>query len=630
MSFFDLQYGERIALEKSVKEIAGKHITVSKSSKLQLKFPENIIDWTVNEKFNGSDRIYSNRGQYYALREFFQCYCPACSDIRGEEVFIVDEEKLRNDVLLVHDWEEGYDYCPKCGMKREEFEEEGALKRYNVLLGIIGMRAGKTWLAGNIMTFIEMFMISMGNVKKALGLEMAPFIELACIAVSVAQAKDTIWAQYKEIRNASPWFDDLYEQMLALGYVKTREYDLTSDMVIVNEVCGYKITMLASSSASIAGRTRICYIIDELGRFDTTESKRSASEVWRVGNSSLKTVRKIVREKKLPFWLGSLFAIESPISVDDHGMKMYSGSDNVRHLFKMKFATWEFNKEYVEEDFADEFESDFYGANRDFGADPPGAETPFIEDWDLFIRYAEDKMLSPVVQFTDTVRTDGDITYIGKKIVHVPMDQDEWFIAGDAGKTKDTFALVGGKKVRTNEGFVFVNTFIMHILPNKKERRYVDFTCILDILITLSKRVRIGKIVFDHWNTESILQEGRKMGLPIEHFAMSSIRVDDFFKYKNDLILGLIRMLPRTSHEDSDPKLMDSQTRFYWEAKRMQRSKDLKRVDHSKNSTSDVFECAVNCYRIATIISERKGQMFEQNADAWGQPGNNIVRLNRW
>lgn len=630
MTFFDLQRGEKKEIEKAIQAVAEQHITVSKDKAIKLKYPANVIEWATGEDFHGLERIYSNRGQYYALREFFQCYCPVCSDIHGEDVFSVSEEELKNDVLLVRNWEEGYDYCPICGTHKEDFEEEGALKSHNIMLGIVGMRAGKTMLAAIMMTFIEMFMVSTGNIKKALGLESAPFIEMACIAVSAQQAKDTIWAQYMEIRNSSPWFTKLYEQMLELGHVKSKEYDLTSGSVITNDICGYKVVSLASSSASIAGRTRIWFVIDELGRFDTTDSKRSASEVWRVGNSSLKTIRKSIKERGLPSWLSSLIAIESPISVDDYGMKMYSGMNNVRHLFKMKFSTWGFNKEYEEADFSDEFETDYHGAVRDFGAQPPGAELPFIEDWDLFLKYAEDKMLTQLIRFEDTVRTDGDITYVGKRVTQVPMDQDEWFIAGDAGKTKDTFALVGGKKIRVGDGFIFTMGFAMHILPNKSQKRYVDFTCILDILDIICKRVRVSKILFDHWNSESIMQEGRKKGLPIEQFAMSSVRVDDFFKFRNDLPLGLIKCLPRTSNEDSDPKLMDSQSRFYWEMKRMQRSKDLKRVDHSKNSTSDIVECVVNCYRMATILSERKGQMFEQNADAWGSPANNIVRMSRW
>lgn len=626
MSFLTFEHGEKRALERELEACVNSGIAIQPEG-LGLAFPRNFIEWAAHEDFLGLDRIFSNRGQYYALREYFQCYCPVCTNIRGKDIFEVSEKALRDDALLEIDWVNHTEFCPKCGGQKEDFLAEQALEKHNMMLGIVGMRAGKTTLAAIMMSIVEMFLISLGDAKKVMGLENAPFIEIACIAVSAQQARDTIWAQFKELRTNSPWYQQLNSVMAGLGHVKTREYDISSDGIVKNNLAGYKIISLNSSSASIAGRTRVWYTIDELGRFDTTESKRSASEIWRVGNSSLKTIRKIAQQKSLPFWLGSMIAIESPISVDDYGMQMMGSSSNVKHMFRMKFATWEFNREYEAEDFDDEFSVDFHGAKRDFGADPPGAEIPFIEDWDLFLKHGEDKMLMPLVQFDDIARQDGDITYVGKRLRSVSMDQDEWIIAGDAGKTKDTFALAGAKKIMHNNGeFEFVIGFVMHILPDKAHKKYVDFTCVEPILETLCQRLRVTKICFDYWNSELMIQSLRKKGIPAEQYSMSSVKIDDYWNFTNDLPMGRIKLLPRISSEDGEAKLMDSQTRFYWEMKRMQRSKDLKRVDHSDKSTSDIVECVVNCYRMAASKSGRKGQEFESNADQWG----NLVKMRRW
>jgi hypothetical protein len=141
--------------------------------------------------------------------------------------------------------------------------------------------------------------------------------------------------------------------------------------------------------------------------------------------------------------------------------------------------------------------------------------------------------------------------------------------------------------------------------------------------------VKVAKISFDYWDSDSIIQELQKEGLPAEQYQMSSARVEDFFAFKSAYQGGRIKLLPRRVSEDSDPKMMDSQTRQYWELKRMQRSKDLKRVDHSNTSTSDITECIVNCYRIL-FGTERSSrgvkQTFQQPSNQFG----GIVRFRRW
>jgi hypothetical protein len=575
---------------------------ISDKNILELQHPTSVIEWAASGKFLGLKAIYDNRGQYYALREFFQCYCPLCSSISGEEVFEVDKKELFRDKLLVLDNHK--EYCPDCGLDKETMLNEGLLNNYNILLGVIGMRAGKTMLASIAMTFFEQYLISTGDIKRFLELEKAPHIEICCLAVSGKQTKDTIWAQYSSLRKETEWFKNLDEQMRELGFFKDGSYNILADEVN-NEVCGYKVEGMNSSSATLAGRTRILYVIDELGRFDTTESKRSASEIWRVGNHSLKTVRKIVKDKKLPYWLGSLIGIESPISVDDYGMKkLDSKSEN---MFKMKFSTWDFNREYEQEDFKEEFEDDYYGATRDYGADPPGSAIPFIEDWELFREFVEDKEIQPHLQFIDTERYVGEVCYLGKNLSFGTLDLGEWFIACDAGKSRDTFAIVGCKREWTDNGEVrLVHRFSTHILPNASMKRYVDFLCVEGLLEDICKKLRVSRICFDYWQSETVVQSLQRKGYNVEQYAMSSVRLADFFSFKNASMQGKIKILPRNGSEDGENKLMDSDTRLYWEMKRMERDKNLTKVDHNKNSTSDLFECIVNCYRMMTEGFDKK------------------------
>lgn len=564
--------------------------------------PDNVIDWAVSPKFLNFPVIYTNRGQYYALREFFQCYCPICSPFSSEEVMELDTETLKKDVLLVYDWEKHVEFCPRCGSTKAELMKDKLLTPYNSAIGVIGMRAGKTTFAAIAMTFMEAFLICTGGAKSYLGVPSAPFIEIGCVAVSKEQAKDTIWAQFLKLRDDSPWFGEFKEIIYENNYEKEKLYVETGS-VITNEIIGLHIKSLHSASGSMAGRTRTFFVVDEIGKFDTTESKRSASEVWRMGSHSLKTVRKQVTEKNLPNWFGSILGIGSPHSIDDFGMKMFN-KEGSEAVFKMKFATWQFNKEYTEGDFKEEFADDWVGATRDFGANPPGAETPFIEDWKTTLDLCEDTGASPVILFANTERfgrmshIKDQITFLGKKVAHHGLDRDEHVLACDAGARRDSFAMVGCKRVWKGNTYEMHQTFALHILPNGPKLRYVDYECIVPLIQDIAKVVSLKRICFDYWNSEFVVQKLSGLGMPVEFYPMAATKLQDFYSFKEALNLGQIYLLPRVGSEDGDPVEMDTTTRQYWEMKRMQRSKDLKKVDHSTTSTSDIFECVVNCWRM--------------------------------
>jgi len=612
-------------LSIQVSDYLNKAFSITEDNKkIDLPYPVNPIEWVASEKFLNLSAIYDMRGQYYALREFFQCYCPICSSFSSKDVFTIDKSKLLKDNLLVWDNNKMDEFCPKCGLLKRDFIKEGLLKEYNVLVGAIGMRAGKTTLAGMIMSYVEVFFNRLGDIRRALGLESVPYIEIGCIAVSAQQAKGTIWAQFGSIRDNSIWYERFREYMNDSGYVKDGLYEELGSSVR-NDVVGYHIESMNSSSASLAGKTRGLFIIDELSRFDTTESKRSASEVWRVGLHSLKTVRKAVKDMGLPGWVGSLVAIGSPLSVDDYLM-MKLKDESGDSVLKMHYSTWEFNRLYKESDFVQEFEDDYIAAVRDFGAEPPGSDVPFFENWDMIVELVEDKGLKPVVDFDGIERIGyGGVVYIGKVVKDIRFDDGEWFIGCDAGKSRDSFGIVGCKRIWDKSGgFSLVCGFVVHILPDAVARRYVDYECIPLLLEVICKRLKVLKISFDYWNSESIVQHLELKGLPVEQYAMSALKVDDFLSFRGGLLSGRVKLLPRLRSEDSDSRLMDSQTRLYWEMKRMRRSRDLAKVDHSPRSTSDLFECLVNCWRMASsnIDIGRNFESFNNFGD--------IIRIRKW
>ncbi len=608
----------------------------------------NIIEFAVETEYLDVPGIYMNKGQYYVLREFFGLRCPICNDSSDEASSVWDKEEdyLRKEILFTWDESVGDFVCPVCKAEQKDLVVQGLLEVKDTLLGVVGMKAGKTMLAAIIMAYVEQFLIKRGDLRKYFNMLKTPFFEISAMAVSDKQAQQTIWAQYMAIRSQSEWFQRFEKIMHDEGYDKMEKY-VKKTTEIKNDVSGLLIQSLNSSSASSAGRAKVMFVIDEIGRFDTTESKRSAKEVWGVGQASLRPVRKQVIEMKLPYWLGAFIAIGSPISVEDFGMKKLKDAQarSSSNIWAIHSSTWEFNRVYTKDDFANDFDEDFVMAKRDFGAEPVGTESPFFDNWELF-EAAGQHGIKPMVSFMDEDRSTGDgIVYLGKSIVQVEQDKYNHWICGDAGKSKDTFGLVGvhAEEMDVNgmKQWVTVQDFALHILPDAAKRKLVWFESFEEIIKRLAVIWHVVKVSFDYWDTDSMVQELKvNQGIDVEQYAMSALRVDDFIRFKKDVYRGKIWILPKITDEDGESKIMDSQTRLYWEAKRMERSKDLKKVDHSKRSTSDLIEPLVNCHRLVreyygenVVIdtgSHRKADILKMEQQGGDQFIGGVVRFRRW
>lgn len=561
-----------------------------------VEMARNVIQFVVEKRFLNDPEIYDYKRQYQVLRDFFQLRCPVCNPLTPEAIDVWDKgrEYLESEVLL--EWSERYneDVCPRCKMTRSEFERDGLLKRYNIMVGCAGMRSGKTTVAALCLLWFEHFLICRGvDLGLYFGLEKTPEFVLTVVATSGDVAKRTIWSAYKVFRERSEWFRNLKVKcVLEEGGRVVRYPDIRLVVDCKN-----------SNSASLAGPTRVGFVIDELARFDTTESKRSAFEVWSVGMHSLKTVREVVERRSLPYWLGSLIGIGSPISEDDWLMKKLREAKYVPGMFYFHYATWEFNPFISRESLAQEFEEDYYGAMRDFGAQPLGAEVPLVKDFGLFVSKIVDKNLEPKVVFEDEIVEDEfGTSYVSKRVVDIAGDDGNvHYMAFDAGKSKDAFAGACAhgefRRIVAPDGserieWVTVYDFVVAIVP--RGRMVVWFKAIEDLIRLVVSRWKVGKVMFDNWSSDSIVQSLRKSGINVEQKPFGAMNVADIERFLSCVQEGKVRFFA-PSEEDlkEDVRTMSDVGRFFWEAKRMRRSKDLKKIDHGVGSTSDLFEVVV-------------------------------------
>jgi len=532
---------------------------------LELAVPApNAIEWCTGENWCNSADLYEYYGSYQTIRDYFQLRCPICnpggSDFRsGQPGDCWDKPRswLESEVLLVWHPENLEDTCPRCHTTRSEFVDDGLLKNYNQMHLLIGMRAGKSMTAALMGTYSEHRILTLahgwpGGIHGYLGISKAETFEMTFLAASDVQSQDTIWTKFNGFRQNSPWFRKYVPWVARQAEAQARigmrpwRYD-EAVKTIRNEHPRVRLVTnsLNSNSSSQAGRTRILSFVDELARMQQTEGAQGAAEVYRTQEASLQTVRSHVIEYGGLPWLGSMVSVTSPISRDDEAMRLFRRAPQIDGMFCQKWATWEFNPKQPRRNFTINFQKDPVGAERDFGANPPGAASPLIYDERRWLDTVIDGSITPMAEFEYYRRQSGTgDNYLAVRLGHcdVYIDRKPRYFAADAGWNFDCFSVAFGHPEyevdsHGNDRKITVLDGIIRIVPEIGTE--IFFPSVVDTIADLRFRVHVAGVQFDRWNSIQPVQEIREFGIPAE---MHSLKDKDFIDWMVDCYSGLFRM----------------------------------------------------------------------------------------
>jgi hypothetical protein len=654
----------------------------------------NAIEWISGKDYLNIPSIWQYTRQYQVIRDFFQIRCPICNPKSTIDCWGKSEAQLQDEIRLI--WSPAYaeDYCPKCNTTRTEFTLDGLLKWYDTFIGVAGMRSGKSVVAGMLGTYIRHVYTTYGIREKGALHRMFKLLpsqnlEIAFVATTATQAKETIWANFQKQCTASPYFKRYS------AWVKRKEMtQLTSpgqrpwvfkelEDLIHDDYLMVNCVSLNSNSAGIAGRTRLGFFGDELSRFGLTDSKMGADEVWAVFDHSLKTVRgaRMLLEIKEP-WIGTAVAVSSPISIEDKTMILYNQSKEIENYFGWKYSTWDFNPNQPRKNFDVDYKSDPVMAERDFGANPPNATNPLVAD-PLRFWLSIDQSAKPTAYYRVTHPIDqSKREYIGAELEQSIIErQRPLYIFGDAGKAFDQFALVacsgvwapafkdvdqasldlpngvhtkpvyiqdGLPQTEENMTLVTVHEWSLRIIP--EDGKNVWYESVVDILKKLIKYRKVAMVSFDSWNSVSTLQTLSNLGIPTQQI---SLQVSDFSVAVQDAMLGRLRLLPpRESDKLSlsalgtlqlgvKPQDLSSEGATIYELLKLERSKDLKQVFNPKKgqvrgaNSDDLANCLVGAHR---LVQESIGKVTNtgmeikrsKEAAAGAQFVGGLARGHRW
>jgi hypothetical protein len=597
---------------------------------LGLSEAKNVYEFVFSPEFLGFTRLFPLQEE--VLRGFFDEVCPDCS--------------VGGDVV----WME-YGRCSRCGKTKIDFYREGKAHFYNEIVGVAGTKSGKTTLIGSIVApyILHKLLFRIRDVRDLLGLVPWETLLFVFNATSREQAQLTGWSHFLSTVRNSVWFKHY------IGRLKERVKDLNLRMdEVISETttrlefkfCKLLCGCFHSNAFSLAGGTFYFVMIDELSRFERTDSRRSAAEIVRVSKNNLFPVRAgfarllssndpVVNN----LYDGILAVVSAPLLEDDKTMQLLDGAKREKRRFVFYRSTFEANPDADRSLIAADEEEDPERVMRDFDAVPRSVGSQFFSDASVLNRCAlgTQKLFNWTVDMRNMGMVGSRLNIrLMLRLLDSLFDKTKvLFIHADAGRVKDSFGIV----VATADGGVTDYKVYIHEvieirpLVSVKGFQEVDFESVFEFLKRLSENFVIGAISYDRWNSVSHVQGLRNLGLTVEDI---NLKYEDFLAFRQDVLQGKV-VFPKPEVEDWYLRGLFDLPPVSKLLKELYMLRDFgRRIDHPPGGSSDLAVCAVGVHRL--VLRYHVGQSSVRYSAVAGRgmaryPGRGtgmVIRLNRF
>ena len=508
-----------------------------------LPVPRNIIQWVEGPEFLNIPSIWKYIPHLEILRDFYELLCPYCN---AEPAYGLSASEFKKQILLEKD------ICPRCHGTKLELAKEKLIKGPLVLALATGMRSGKTSIGSYMGSFSMMTaLLFQGKFQEYYELLPGQDVEFSFLAASEVQSRDTVWAAMNRRIDNSPWFQTFFSWIRQTEKEKglPKESLFSRNMTRMDfNPWGLHFVNLPRNASTSTGRTRAFVCIDELSRFERGDSKLSADEIYDAQNASLSTLwqkNQAMLEKGVwPKYHPFMVCVGAPWLRKDRMMTLVTeDATKTDKIIGVKKATWEMNPEYPRdgEFIQDKYRVDPVGAERDYGANPPGAENPAFDPdkIEVCVDRGRKSILEYRIDHIETRVQEAVFPYTRIKLLHCTNDlQTPRYIHCDPGRTNHAFGIAIVHKLPFNGGWKFIVDAVISIKA-KRERTgdrilvwEVDFHSVLEFLLELGKHINIHTISFDRWQPGNYLDALRRKGLRATQFSVTRATYIDF---KNDL-----------------------------------------------------------------------------------------------
>lgn len=569
---------------------------------------KNVVDWITNPIYLNRTTLYDYPRQYQILRDYHELLCPHCNKLwEVRDCWDRTLYDMQHDILLE------YGVCPKCGTTRAQLLEDGFIEDVEEVILLMGMRSGKTTMIGTFdQTFTAHRYLCLKDPIAYFGLDRSVTLEAGFFASSWEQTEQTVWAYFLSTMISCDWYT-MYLSSLR-GFSDKRRIPWQSMYLQLKtkiRIAPQRLQFAAygRNIKGTAGRTRFSAVVDEMGMFQYSGS----DEVYSIPAASLKTLRasadKLTKEGDPdvpPVRLTELGSPGPDPTLDPlENRYTVTSTKSIPRVYGVRYATWAANKHITRESLEADFQTNPVKAQQQWGAKAVAYAVKFFPTHLTSSAFREYEQAG--FYWTPLVRplTSPDGTrlyYIEAHMdqLNLGMTDGPLIIVGDAGKSKDRFALAAARVLGSGSSMRIRIEAIVQLVPSViqspdgETNTEVYYGCVVPIIKRLHEMTGVALVVFDRWDSTSIVQTLRESGIPA---YQENTCTDDYDMARGEFRAGRVEIPSRCPVNQG----------FVYAALQKEldelRQTDNGRVDHPKGMQYHNDVVQVVCKAIAASVN---------------------------
>lgn len=338
------------------------------------------------------------------------------------------------------------------------------------------------------------------------------------VALTFKRAKDLLFQPLLDMVDSSPWFQDYLELLNDVGERHGEEIFIKGKEMIAFKHRQLVVHPMHPSKRLLRGDTRTGSCADEFGYFAFGEGsddreRASASEVYESLDNSMATVRGAYDERiqagynNVPNAYG--LWTSSPSAFNDQIMTLKRTLEGSDLAVVGHYASLEFNPRVKRNSsfMRKKYLSNPIKAERDFGANPPMSESPFIENPVDVLHCFQVKNQKNTISYNFATNRKSSKPRRYAKLTGNLGSPGPSFMALDAGLSYNSFAMAVGHLGDNDRPIV---TALCEIAP--KDGKQLDLSLIFDeIIMPVIRSHNVVRVYIDRWNSAKILQDIEKL-----------------------------------------------------------------------------------------------------------------------
>lgn len=497
--------------------------------------------------------------QAYLCLNLLNEFCPTCSHPKYSK-HIRDFPKTMDpyDVPKYLQLME-YGRCPKCGKSKLDHYKAGTMSAYQEAAIVSGQRIGKSTMTALIMAYLTHKMVKIPNPSKMFGLLKTLFVA-TFVALTYDKAVQLLWTPYKSVIQDSPWFQGLHEMLRHTGERKGQELVKFGNTLHYLHK-GILVHPSGPNKKTLRGATRWATATDEADFFlndaeGGEQERMNGIEIYTSLKNSMFTVRaawkNLMKRGMINLPNAYMLDISSPSSIRGPlTTRALAHLDKPGRIYAVHLPTWEVHPLATEQMLREEFADDPVKFERDFGANPPMADNPFLTiDQAQLMAGPRPNLVK--YRYITKQAPNGQIRRAAKITeANVPSVLPPAIMALDAGSTYNSFALAIGNYYTDKQGYRTVHfPVIVEVIPDANAS--VDFNATAEFLLyPLIEKFNVQVVLADRWNSLKLLHDidARYEGRVVT--AQYSLKYRDFFLVKSYIESGSLTVpAPEARTED--------------------------------------------------------------------------------